>query len=128
VAASTTARPTGVAILAVLEIINGIVLVIGGLFAAAFSVLLIPVPVLGAIAGVIGFFALALGIASFLMAWGLLYAKPWAWTITVILTIISLIVDATSANVIGIVISAIVLYYLYRPHVKSYFGKSGQML
>ena len=28
-----------------------------------------------------------------------------------------------SGSIAGIIISVIILYYLYRPHVKSYFGK-----
>jgi multisubunit Na+/H+ antiporter MnhB subunit len=54
---------------------------------------------------------LAIAIASFVVAYGLLKGLGWAWTVTVILSIIS------------IIISGIILYYLYRPHVKAYFGK-----
>ena len=46
--------------------------------------------IIGAISGVVA----ALGIASFVMARGLLKGKSWAWTITLILTIISLAFDA----------------------------------
>jgi ABC-type Fe3+ transport system permease subunit len=85
------------------------------------------------------------------MSYGLLRAKGWAWTITIILVIIGIgiqvlsavtgpvfnasfvrtsDVDATNSlisgivgSVIGIAISILILYYLYRPNVKSYFGK-----
>jgi dolichol kinase len=30
---------------------------------------------------------------------------------------------SNSGSIAGIIISVIILYYLYRPHVKSYFGK-----
>ena len=62
------------------------------------------------------------------MAWGLLNAKSWAWTLTLILTIIFLILDLIELNVIGLIIGGVILYYLYRPHVKSYFGKEEQVL
>ena len=66
---------------------------------------------LGGIGIAIGAVFLALAIVSFVVAYGLLKGRGWAWTVTVILSIIS------------IIISGIILYYLYRPHVKAYFGK-----
>ena len=109
---SAQVRPTGVTILAILEIVSGIMMGNEG------------VAVLGAISGI----TVVLGAMSFFMAWGLLKGKSWAWTITLILTIISLIFDLPSMNVIGIIIDIVILYYLFRPHVKAYFGKSAQVL
>ena len=77
----------------------------------------------------IGFLLLALGIAYLVMAYGLWNGRGWAWTITLILTVIGIIVGIGSlvtgngGAVIGIIIQAIVIYYLYRPNVKAYFGK-----
>ncbi len=114
-------RPTGVTILAILEIISGIAYFgAGSMFATMSGMMGIDV---AAYAGAVSGGMIALGIASFIMAWGLLKGKSWAWTITLILTIIGLASNAVSFNVIGIIINAIVLYYLYRPHVKAYFGK-----
>jgi hypothetical protein len=87
-----------------------------------------------------------------ILSYGLLKGKGWAWTITIILIIIGIgiqvlsaatgpvfnasfvrtaDVDATNAlisgiigSVIGIAISVLILYYLYRPNVKLYFGKT----
>ena len=84
---------------------------------------------LGGIGIAIGGILLALAIVSFLVAYGLLKGLRWAWTVTVILSIISIVFNAISlatgniASIISIIISGIILYYLYRPHVKSYFGK-----
>jgi len=119
-------RPTGVTILAVLEIISGIFAIAGGAFFATMSGMMgfDFAAYSGAISGVM----IALGIASFVMAWGLLKGKSWAWTITLIITVISLAFDAVSINVVGIIINAIILYYLYRPHVKAYFGKGQQVM
>jgi hypothetical protein len=72
---------------------------------------------------------IAIGIACFLLAWGLFIGKGWAWIITVILAIISIVFSIMGVgsggyvNIINIVISGIILYYLYRPAVKSYFGR-----
>ena len=95
---------------------------------------------------------MAIGIGYIAMSYGLLKGKGWAWTITIILTIIGIgiqvlsaatgpvfnasfvrttDVDATNAlisgiigSVTGIAISVLILYYLYRPNVKLYFGKT----
>jgi hypothetical protein len=84
---------------------------------------------LGGIGIAIGGVLLALAIVSFVVAYGLLKGLGWAWTVTVILSIISIVLNAISiaagniASIISIIISGIILYYLYRPHVKAYFGK-----
>lgn len=71
----------------------------------------------------------ALGIAYFVMAYGLWRGKRWAWTITMILSFIGIALDAVSfvtgniAAIFNLIINAIVLYYLYRPNVKVFFGK-----
>jgi hypothetical protein len=84
---------------------------------------------LGGIGIAIGGVLLAIAIASFVVAYGLLKGLGWAWTVTVILAIISIVFNAISiatgniAGIVSIIISAIILYYLYRPHVKAYFGK-----
>jgi hypothetical protein len=78
----------------------------------------------------LGWLLMALGIFSFIVAYGLLKGRSSAWKLTVILSTISIAVNAISiatGNTIGIVniiISGIILYYLYRPHVRAYFGKS----
>lgn len=72
----------------------------------------------------------AIAIVSFVVAYGLLKGRGWAWTLAIILSIISIVWNAitlaTAANfggIISIIISGIILYYLFRPHVKEYFGK-----
>jgi uncharacterized membrane protein (DUF2068 family) len=71
----------------------------------------------------------ALGIAYLVMAYGLSRGKRWAWAITVILSYIGIAVGAVSivsgnvGAIFTLIINGIVLYYLYRPHVKVFFGK-----
>lgn len=72
-----------------------------------------------------------LAIVSFIAAYGLLKGLRWAWTATLVLSIISIvwyvisiaITPGDGGRIIGIFISAVIIYYLYRPHVKGYFGK-----
>jgi uncharacterized membrane protein HdeD (DUF308 family) len=107
-------RPLGVTIIAILTAIGGIIFLLSGIVSLIIG---------------IGFLLLALGIAYLVMAYGLWNGRGWAWTITLILTVIGIIVGIGSlvtgngGAVIGIIIQAIVIYYLYRPNVKAYFGK-----
>jgi hypothetical protein len=90
----------------------------------------IPPSFFGGVAIAIGAVLIAIGIVSFIVAYGLLKGMGWAWTVTIILEIISIVLNAISiatgniGGIVSIIISAIILYYLYRPHVKAYFGKS----
>jgi hypothetical protein len=90
---------------------------------------MVPQSLLGGIGIAIGGILLAIAIVSFVVAYGLLKGLGWAWTVTVILSIISIVLNAISiatgniASIISVIISGIILYYLYRPHVKAYFGK-----
>ena len=107
-------RPLGVTIVAILTAIGGLIFLGSGL------VLLI----VG-----IGVILLALGIAYLVMAYGLWNGRGWAWTITLILSVIGIVVAIASivagnvSAIISIIIHAVVIYYLYRPNVKAYFGK-----
>jgi len=92
----------------------------------------IPLAFLGGTAIAIGSVLIAIGIVSFIVAYGLLKGMRWAWTVTVVLSIISIALNAISiatgniGGIVSIIISAIILYYLYRPHVKAYFGKAAR--
>lgn len=104
-------------------------------------------PNFGMILLVTGITALIIGIGYLVVSYGLLKGKIWAWKITIVLTILSIavqiisgitdsiftvsITDDSSAVaagfmglIIGIAINIIILYYLYRPHVMAFFGKS----
>ena len=132
---STTARPTGVTILAILAAIGGVLgllsgvalLGLGGIAAgatgnAAFFGL-------GAFAGII---SVAIAIASLAFAYGAWMLQPWAWSLGVVLQLVSLVWavllvvsgESIFSQGISIVISGIILYYLNQPHVKAAFGRA----
>jgi len=102
---------------------------------------------LGGVGIAIGAIVLAVGVGYLIVSYGLLKGKGWAWIITVILTIIAIAVQIISgitasmfnssfiddtnsfvtgiiAQIVGIAIDGVILYYLYRPNVKTFFGKS----
>jgi uncharacterized membrane protein (DUF2068 family) len=97
-------RPLGVTILAILTVISGIGFLV--------SVILVP-----------------LGIANLVVAYGLWKGKRWAWTITLVLSFIGIalglasIATGTIIAIWPVIINAIVIYYLYRPNVKAFFGR-----
>jgi ABC-type glycerol-3-phosphate transport system permease component len=143
-----------VTIIAILNIIGGIIMLLIGLGLAIAGAIIpfvpqsefqqqqqnlttddidlsqVPPSFLGGGILAIGGILIAIGILSFVVAYGLLKGRRWAWTLTVILSIISIVLSAISIaagsvpSIISIIISGIILYYLYRPHVKAYFGKT----
>jgi uncharacterized membrane protein HdeD (DUF308 family) len=142
-------RPLGVTIIAILTIIGGIAFLASGITAvtvapflsgvnitnnnvspATGTLVTIPQTLLVGMSAVTGVALLTLGIAYFVMAYGLLKGKGWAWTITVVLSCIGIalgfvsVVTGHVGAIFNILINAFILYYIYRPYVKSFFGKT----
>lgn len=128
-------RPTGITILAVLAII-------GGLLGLCGSAALFGLSGLGAVAGdlssgatgvlfgVIGLISSVLYLAFGFGAWSL---RPWAWMLgivgagfSVLSNVLSLLTgNATILSVLlSLVISGVILWYLFRPEIKAAFGRS----
>jgi uncharacterized membrane protein (DUF2068 family) len=83
----------------------------------------------------LGAVLLPIGIVSIIVAYGTFKGKRWAWIVTVVISYISIAVGVTeiafsdggssiASGAVSIGISALILYYLYRPHVKAFFGKA----
>ena len=169
-------RPFGVTIIAILALVGSVVLIFGGLSSLVSGAFFAVIPIenvmtemeqqeqgqqqtlsvaelhalillLGSSSIVMGAIVMVIGIGYLIVSYGLLKGREWAWTITVVLTMISIIVQivfiiTTSIlnaslhhdmntslyhlidQIIGIAINGIILYYLYRPSVKRYFKKS----
>ena len=149
---TNTKRPIGVTIIAILVIIGGISSIVGGLAAIAFAGIVsmsstetssntaaIDIGSLSIIPLVLGIILLIIGIIYLAVSYGLLKGKGWAWIVTIVVTIIGLIMQIISAvitglasssietaivtHIIGIIISGIIIFYLYRPNVRAYFGR-----
>jgi hypothetical protein len=109
-------RPLGVTIIAILAILGGIGSLVGGIALVAI------IPILGAA-------LIIIGLAYFGVAYGLWKGLKWAWIITLIVTVIafisglgSIIVGNVGA-IIPVIINGIIIYYLFQPNVKAYFGR-----
>lgn len=144
---ATKSRPRGVTIAATVNIIVGIAGLFFGIGFIAQDALLHPIiesafdlprQNLSAEQASIPGFGIALGaafvplaIVSFIVASGLLKGRRWAWTAALILSIISMvwyaftvvIIPSNGGRTLGVIIGAVTIYYLYRPHVKAYLGK-----
>jgi lysylphosphatidylglycerol synthetase-like protein (DUF2156 family) len=144
---TNTNRPIGVTIIAILIIIGGIALLIGGLLLIAFAGILSStentsnssIGIASLISLPLSLGMVILGIIYLVVSYGLLKGKGWAWIITIIVTIIGLIIQIVSAiitglvsssieaalasHIIGIIVSGVIIFYLYRPNVRAYFRK-----
>lgn len=147
---ATKSRPRGVTIAATVNIIVGIAGLFFGIGFIAQDALLHPIiesafdlprrnlsteqastPGFGI---ALGAAFVPLAIVSFIVAYGLLKGRRWAWTATLILSIISMvwyaftvvIIPSNGGRTLGVIIGAVTIYYLYRPHVKAYLGKGAR--
>ena len=144
-------RPFGVTLLAILMIIGGILSLVAAFGSFALSAVInvqeimdqigqeIPQGIIEAIPAffaVIGIVFLILAVIAFLIAYGYLKGRGWSWTLSVVLLVISIVLDfigfaASGFNaaglvglIIGIAIPVIILVYLFQPRVKAWFGKA----
>lgn len=142
-------RPLGVTILAILEILYGILVLLGalGLFAVTafigsqqFLDMLGPnVPQWLIDAGPTVFAVLAvvlliMALIAFLLGWGFLKGKHWAWVLGIIFTVLNILGSVVSAVFSGslvsiatlgfsILIPVLILIYLLLPHTKAWFTR-----
>jgi hypothetical protein len=126
-------RPTGITVLAIFALLGGLgeliafIVAVAAGFVATAEVL----PGQVAIAIVAGLFALISGVVLLAFAVGAWSLKPWAWTLGMLsvgLWALSNLINvgrgAFAGNVVVIIIiAALVIWYLYRPHVRAAFGK-----
>jgi hypothetical protein len=140
-------RPIGVTIISILIIIGGIALLIGGLLFMTFAGILSssetpshsPINIAALISLPLSLGMVLIGIIYLIVSYGLLKGKRWAWIITIIVTIIGLIIQVVSAiitglisssletalvtHIVGIIVSGIIIFYLYTPNVRAYFRR-----
>jgi len=118
-------RPTGVAILAGLEIFFAILSIIGGLVLIGTGATM--QGLFGGLAALFGLGILILGIIALAIGLGLWFGKTWAWWLALFFGIVNILVDLFSlpVSIIGLAIQLVILYYLTRPHVKAYFKVRG---
>ena len=108
-------RPFGVTIIAILAVLGGI-----GSILLGFIVLIIPI---------LGGIFVIIGLSYFVVAYGLWNGRSWAWILTVLISALGIVVGlvsiiiGTGGSILYIIVNAIIIYYLFKPDVKAYFGK-----
>ncbi len=101
--------------------------IVGGLALLGVAAL---VPELSIVFFSIGGVLTAIGIGYLAVSYGLLKGRGWAWSIALILSYIGIVVaiiSIVSGNfvpVINLAINIAIVYFLYRPQAKAFFGKS----
>jgi zinc ribbon protein len=138
-------RPTGVTVLAILEILGGLAGLVGGaaligvaalVSSANFATLYPQLAGIGSVSTLLyalGALALIFGILGLVLGIGFLGGKGWAWTLGIVVGVLNIVVSIAetaigfSSNIIGIIFPIIIIYYLMRPHVKAFFGKGPAM-
>jgi hypothetical protein len=129
-------RPVGITILAILEILIGIVGLLASLAIIGLSALFSTLPRVGLLLGTFGLIIGAL-VLFFSIIWlatgaGFLHGRGWSWTLGMIFSVLSLLgaigaltIGLITGGVGGLVFWGLMLYYLTRTHVKAFFGKGG---
>jgi hypothetical protein len=127
---SSKNRPTGVTILAILEALGAIYFLFIGVTEFLGTATIRSLAYFGISHGIftlipriIGTALLILGLVSIVLAWGLWIGKGWVRMIALVFAILGIIINLMSFHVIGIIIDAVIVYYLTRPNVKQFFTK-----
>ena len=118
--------PLGVTILAILSALGGIMAILGGMAIMGVSALASEIGALGA---AIGGITLIMGLIQLVIAWGLWTGKGWAWLLGLIFGVLGILMALASmvggnfSSLVSLAINAIIVYYLYTPPVKAFFGR-----
>ena len=129
-------RPVGITVLAILEILIGLVGLLASVAIIGFSTLFSTLPRVGSLLGTIGLFIGGV-VLFFSLMWlatgaGFLHGTGWSWTLGMIFSILSLLgaigaltIGLITGGIGGLIFWGLMLYYLTRTHVKAFFGRGG---
>jgi uncharacterized membrane protein (DUF2068 family) len=122
-------RPSGVVVVAMLEIIAGIFSISVSLLLETGKATGLVNPKLIADVGAFGAIIAILGVFAFVMSYGIWMRKRWAWTYSVMVAALSILTNITAfffgstISVLDAGMQALVIYYLSRSSVKAFFPK-----
>ena len=131
---TSVSRPFGITLLAILHILQAVIYFVGGLALVALGAFIRrgffgTHRFLHGLVSVIGVVLVIVGLLYLGLAWGLWTGKGWAWTASLILAVLGIIFSIISliwGGVIALlvlVLDAVIVYYLYRPNVRTFFGE-----
>lgn len=117
-------RPPGVTILGVLWLIAGLILISGGAYTAIFGGM-----AFGSWGWILGIAFALWGLLELAIGFGTLMGLPWVWTVSAVLAGLSLLqgiyglIAQGWTSLLSIIIAGVILYYLFTPEVKAFFGR-----
>jgi hypothetical protein len=127
-------RPIGVTIIAIVLAVSGVFQVLVGL--EALEITNFGLAEVTDAAGVGGWAAIIGGVASIVVAGGLFTLSGWAWLLAIVVLGIRVVVDLITivtqgltttlgyGALVNLVITAVILWYFFRPTVRAAFGRS----
>src|SRR5690349_5962491 len=74
-------------------------------------------------------FLAILGVTSLIAATGLYRGMKWAWSLLLVLSgfgaagYLLNVVNGQFVSIGGVIYNSVIIWYLYRPHVRKYYGK-----
>ena len=104
-------RPLGVAILAILNWLQALLLLVGG-------VIVLALPFFGVILGAV---AILVGLFLFYIGLGLWNMRGWAWMWAMLVNILGLIINFAGSQWIALAINVIIIVYLNAPNIRRVF-------
>ena len=132
---ATRDRPTGVAVIAILQAFLGLLLFLGfiALNVVSFGLpelfphmrLIVPLRLFA-----VAIILLMLGIVEFLLAYGLWRGFGWAWisslavaVLSIVFAVFSLFLRPGLGEIISLIVSLLIVCYLIQPRIHAYFRK-----
>jgi hypothetical protein len=107
----TGERPLGVMILAILNFLQGLLIMVTGFLIFAF-------PFFGVIGGAVVFL---IGFFFFYIGLGLWNLKDWAWTWAMLLNILGAIINLFGQNWLALIVNVVIILYLNAPDIRRIF-------
>lgn len=126
-------RPLGITIIAVVLAVSGVFQILVG--TEALGITSFGIGGAAEAAGVSGWASVISGVLTIVAAGGLFTLAGWAWLLAVVVLGIRIVADLIAiftqgagstigvSAIVNIVISAIILWYFFRPNVKAAFGR-----
>ena len=124
-------RPFLITVIGILTLLGGLAVLLAGvlLFAMPDSAIADAfkdsgIVDIGNLVDILGVGLIIVGLIFLVVAIGLLKGWTWIWYVAVILYVIDIILGILMlpAGIISLVIAIVIIYYLFRPHVKEFFG------
>lgn len=140
IAKAKAERPLGVAILAILDILGANLAIFAGIGFMVVPTVIAKMGEAVALGGLFAFFEaftialglifLILGILGIAVGWGFWRGSRWAWALGFVFYVIGIVLGVISLalydyiSILIVIIGALLVYYLFRPNVKTWFGKA----